>query len=164
MANKELAALRESMWIMTFFSIGTIFLFVSGILTQYQFLQRLINRDIIQPTELKIEYFDTILNSGAPDVTAVGYIDSSKVSMIFNKKYLIKGKKRTIPVWYNTASKKIFYRGPKDNGVKFSIAIWSWYYFKWFVFTILPHLFLSRAFYRKYKEYKIIKNEIKTKK
>jgi len=166
METKELSAIIQSLKIMAFLFISTFFLFFWGIQYQYQFLQRLINRAIIRPIELEAEIYSRSSSGTSRRLVAVGYIDSIKVSMTVRKNYLVKtkGEKRTVPVWYNPVCEEIFYRGLKDNGTKFSMTIWSWYYFKAFVFLILPHLFLSRAFYRRYKEYKKLKNEIKTKK
>lgn len=146
---------------------GTIFLFAVGIYFQYEFLQRLINRDIIIPTELEVEEFAIGGNSYTRQF-AIGYIDSVRVRVELYRgdKTKKKNNKSFVPIWYNPISADIFLRRPKDNGAKFSIAIWSWYYFRWSL-TILPQLFLTRLIYRRYKrykEYKKIQNELKTKK
>lgn len=156
-------------------NLSFLFLFGIGIHFEYQFLQRLKYRDIIRPTELVVDSY-TNLRINSPTYIVEGYIDSVSVSLSVQRSDLrdsvslslaarmsgesiAKGARwKKIPVWYNPVNADIFHRRPKDNGAKFSIAIWSWYYFKCSLF-LLPQLFLIRFMYKNYKNYKEYKKK-----
>ena len=141
MNKNKLSAQQQKLWLLAIITFGgALVLFLIGCQIQLQYFTHIIKKDLIEPREF---IYDKVVSRGHGRMKSIyfsGLIDSNRVEIIHNPEYVSESKR--LLIWYNSESKNaIYYREPRE--IRFNPLNFFWYYFKWFIFTMLPFIIFS---------------------